>query len=101
VRSGRWPCSEPSSWPLTDGSEADYPTNETETAVDASLASLRRAVEEESPATAIAGAVTAVLAGWRRLERDSPYRTVVTGLFLLIVTVPPCRGVRGNRGHRL
>jgi transcriptional regulator with XRE-family HTH domain len=52
-----------------------YATNETETAVEASLTSLRDAVGEESPATAVAGAVTAVLARWRRLERDSPYRT--------------------------
>jgi transcriptional regulator with XRE-family HTH domain len=51
-----------------------YATNESEAAVDASLASLREAVRDESPATAVAGAVTAVLARWRRLERDSPYR---------------------------
>lgn len=51
-----------------------YPTNETETAVDASLASLRELVGEEAPATAVAGAVTAVLGRWRRLDRESPYR---------------------------
>jgi transcriptional regulator with XRE-family HTH domain len=51
-----------------------YPTNEAETAIDVSLGSLREAVGDESPATAIAGAVTAVLARLRRLERDSPYR---------------------------
>jgi transcriptional regulator with XRE-family HTH domain len=51
-----------------------YATNETEAAIDASLASLREAVGDEAPATAVAGAVTAVLARWRRLERDSPYR---------------------------
>lgn len=51
-----------------------YPTNEAEAAVDASLASLRDAVGEEAPATAVAGAVTAVLGRWRRLDRESPYR---------------------------
>jgi transcriptional regulator with XRE-family HTH domain len=51
-----------------------YPTNETETAVDASLATLRQAVGDESPASAVAGAITAVLGRWRRLERGSPYR---------------------------
>jgi transcriptional regulator with XRE-family HTH domain len=51
-----------------------YPTNESETAVDASLASLRELVGEEAPATAVAGAVTAVLGRWRRLDRESPYR---------------------------
>lgn len=52
-----------------------YPTNEVEAAVDASLASLRDAVGGDSPATSVAGAVTAVVGRWRRLERDSPYRT--------------------------
>jgi transcriptional regulator with XRE-family HTH domain len=52
-----------------------YPTNEAETAVEASLASLREAVGDESPLTAVAGTATAVLARWRRLERDSPYRS--------------------------
>jgi transcriptional regulator with XRE-family HTH domain len=51
-----------------------YPTNEAEAAVDVSLASLREVVGEEAPATAVAGAVTAVMARWRRLDRDSPYR---------------------------
>lgn len=56
-----------------------YPTNESETAVEASLASLREAVRDESPPTAVAGAVTAVLGRWRRLERDSPYRVSALG----------------------
>jgi transcriptional regulator with XRE-family HTH domain len=51
-----------------------YPTTEAETAVDVSLAALREAVREDSPATAIAGSATALLARWRRLERSSPYR---------------------------
>jgi transcriptional regulator with XRE-family HTH domain len=51
-----------------------HPTNESESAVDASLASLRELVSEEAPASAVAGAVTSVLARWRRLDRESPYR---------------------------
>jgi transcriptional regulator with XRE-family HTH domain len=56
-----------------------YPANELETAVDVSLLSLREAVAAEAPAATVAGAVTAVLARWRRLERDSPYRTGALG----------------------
>lgn len=56
-----------------------YSTNESEAAVEASLASLREAVRDESPPTAVAGAVTAVLGRWRRLERDSPYRMGALG----------------------
>jgi len=51
-----------------------YATNSEEEAVEAALGALRQAVTTENPAT-VAGAVTSVLARWRRLDRESPYRT--------------------------
>lgn len=50
-----------------------YPTNSEEEAVETALGALRQEVNTENPA-AVAGAVTSVLARWRRLDRDSPYR---------------------------